>query len=227
MIRAVSLERGILHNISIAVDEWGLKRLHAGNSDIPHRPGKWIVNLENALVTALDLNAFIRHAYSVRIANFVPMPTSVRMNLTRPDSPVMLHTIFYPFELYSRTCGQLALDVFWDGDTFSGTYKNRSYTGIRTLDVAATLDKSRKQLVIYVVNQSQKEALETTISLTSGQFTGSVQVSVVNGPDINAENTEEKPNQVGVIESIVKASGKSFVYTFEPHSITALVCAVS
>ena len=38
--------------------------------------------------------------------------------------------------------------------------------------------------------------METTISLTTGEFTGSVQVSVVNGPDIKAENTDEKPNQV-------------------------------
>ena len=83
---------------------------------------------------------------------------------------MLLKTIFYPFELYSRTCGQLALDVFWYGETFSGTYKNRAYTGIRTLDVAATLDESRKQLVVYVVNQSEEEAMETTISLASGQF---------------------------------------------------------
>ena len=248
LIHAVSLERGIKHAIGIAVDECDVARtsadlhrdtpinvvvddrgamhLNADLSSVRRRGYRMVCNLVDALVTGLYFNAFIRHACSVRIANYTPMPRTIGGNLDRHD-PLELETFFYPFELYSRTCGQLALDVFWYGDTFSGTYKNRSYTGIRTLDVAATLDKSRKQLVIYVVNQSQKEALETTISLTSGQFTGSVQVSVVNGPDINAENTEEKPNQVGVIESIVKASGKSFVYTFEPHSITALVCAVS
>jgi len=175
----------------------------------------------------LYLNAFIRHANSVRFASSFPIPTTGVSLLEHPDSPLVLQTLFYPFELYSRTCGKLALDVFWRGDTFSGTYKNHAYTGIRTLDVAATLDESRKQLVVYVVNRSQKAEMETTVSLTSGQFKGSVQVSTVNGTDIKAVNTAENPNQVGIRETAVKASGKSFNFTFEPHSVTALVCSVS
>ena len=100
------------------------------------------------------------------------------------------------------------------------------YTGIRTLDVAATLDQPSKQLVTYVVNQSQKEAMETTITLSTGQFTGNVRAFVINGPDIKAQNTTEKPNQVGVQEITIKAAGKSFFFTFEPHSVTALICTV-
>jgi alpha-L-arabinofuranosidase len=49
---------------------------------------------------------------------------------------------------------------------------------------------------------------------------------VINGPDIKSENTDEKPNQVIIRDTTMKASGKSLTYTFEPHSITALVCAV-
>jgi len=183
--------------------------------------------LEDALVTAMNLNAFIRHTYSVRMANLTMIVSPMRI---RPDG-LVLQTTFYPFELYRRTCGQQALDVFWSGETFAGTYQERhftrEYTGVRILDVTATLDESRKQLVVYVVNRSQKEAMETTISLADGQFAGSVQASVVNGPDIKAENTFEKPNQVGIRETTLEASGKSLTYSFEPHSVTALVCAVS
>jgi len=250
VIRAVSLERGIKHNISIAVDEWGnspvsseieqelptviardewgVTRPTVGGRKVFRRKDKWNINLEDALVQSLHLNTFIRHAYSVRLANLPAMPfPAMGINFTRLDKPVLLQPTFYPFELYSRTCGQLALDVFWYGDTFSGTYKNRSYTGIRTLDVAATLDQARKQLVIYVINQSRDKDMETTISLDSGEFTGKVQVSVFNGPDIKSENTEENPDLIGVKESTLKAAGKSFTCVFEPHSVTALVCAVS
>ena len=224
LIRSVSLENGIRHNISIAVDEWAVMRL-------PHRQDRVIINLlEDALVTGLYLNAFIRHAHSVRMANFTSMMTAVGINfpnLVYLDKPVLLNTIFYPFELYSRTCGQLALDVFWYGETFSGTYLGRTYTGIRTLDVTATLNELRKQLVVYVVNQSRKEAMETTISLASGQFAGDMRVSVINGPDIKAGNTIEKPDQVGLKETAIKVSGKSFNCAFEPHSVTALICAVT
>jgi alpha-N-arabinofuranosidase len=250
LIRAVSLERGIKHNIGIAVDEYGVMRSPADiNRNVPinvvrdelgvmrqtvntrddrYREGGGIINLlEDALVSALYLNAFIRHAYSVRLANYGPMVVSLGKNLARIDSHVLLETVYYPFALYSRTCGQLALDVLWYGDTFSGTYRNRTYTGIRILDVTATLDKARKQLVVYVVNQSKKEAMETTISLTSGEFAGDIKASIINGPDIKAENTEEKPNQVGVRENTLKVTGKSFTFTFEPHSITALMCGIN
>ena len=250
LIRAVSLERGINHAISIAVDEWGnspvpadldsevpisvardewgVMRLAANGGNGFRRRDRWNVNLEDALVEALHLNTFIRHAYSVRMANLPSMPfPAIGINLIRLDGPVLLQPTFYPFELYSRTCGQLALDVFWYGDTFSGTYKNRAYSGIRTLDVAATLDKARQQLVVYVVNQSKEKAMETSIVLTSGQFTGNVKVSVINGPDIKAENTDDKPDQVGVRENTLQGSGKSFTYIFEPHSVTTLVCTVN
>jgi alpha-N-arabinofuranosidase len=255
LIRAVSLERGIKHNISIAVDEWALNRIPAGSrrnapvslsagewssmkltadqGDIRHLPDRIIINLEDALVTALHFNAFIRHASSVRLANFSPMMRSMEWSSSVPHpmkvlkTPLVLQPVFYPFELYGRSCGQLALDVFWTGDTFSGTYKNRSYSGIRTLDVAATLDKSCKQLVVYVVNRSKDKTMETTITLTSGQFTGSVKAFVINGPDIKSENTEEKPNQVIIRDTTLKASGKSLTFTFEPHSVTALICGVS
>jgi len=62
--------------------------------------------------------------------------------------------------------------------------------------------------------------------LTTGEFAGDVKVSVINGPDIKSQNTEENPHQVITRESAAKASGKTFNFTFEPHSVTALVCAV-
>jgi alpha-N-arabinofuranosidase len=224
LIQAVSLERGIRHPINIAIDEWAVMRM-------PNREDRVIINyLEDALVVALHLNAFIRHARSVRLANFTSMMTAIGINyprLARLDKPVMLNTIFYPFELYSRTCGQLSLDVFCSGDTFSGTYLGRTYNGICTLDVTATLDESRKQLVVFVVNQSKDNAMETGISLTVGEFTGEIKASVINGPDIKAENTEAAPNRVSLKDTKVKAAGKSFNYTFEPHSVTALICDIS
>ena len=188
LIRSVCLERGIKHHIAIAIDEWGVSR-----HPRVQRTEKMIVNTVDAMMTAQHFNSFIRHAHSVRLANFTGTLTSMGVRLIRIDKHVLLEPNFYPVELYSRTCGQQALDVFWDGETFSGTYKNRTYSGIRTLDIAATLDESRKQLVVYVVNQTASKATEAAISLASGEFAGDVRVSVINGPDIKSQNTEENP----------------------------------
>ena len=247
IIKAVCLERGINHAVNIAVDEWGIIYIpeelrreapitvtldesgyaQAQAEKAPPRPRrKNIVGLEQALLTALHLNTFIRHARTVRLANCTSMPTPACLSFPEPESIVLRQAIYFPFELYSRTCGQLALDVFRDGDTFSGAYKGRAYAGIRTLDVAATLDTARKQLVIYAVNRSPDKAMETTISLDAGVFTGKVKASIVNGPDNKAANTPEKPDNVGVHETILKTAGKTLTTTFEPHSVTVLVCPV-
>ena len=204
IIKAVCLERGINHAVNIAVDEWGIIYIpeelrrespitvtvdESGYAQpqaekAPARPrGKNIVGLEQALLTALHLNTFIRHARTVRMANCTSMPTPACLSFPEPESIVLRQAIYFPFELYSRTCGQLALDVFRDGDTFSCAYKGRAYAGIHTLDVAATLDTARKQLVIYAVNQSPDKAMETTISLDAGVFTGNVKALIVNGPE--------------------------------------------
>jgi len=224
LIRAVRLDKGIKHPIYITVDEWNVwYRMRSRPRGIAEQNKlAEIYNLEDALVVAMHFNAFIRHAYSVRMANIAQIVNVIAPIFTRRDG-LVLQTIFYPFELYSRTCGQIALDVWWQGETFSGG----EYTGIRTLDVSATLDEAQKQLVLYVVNRSRTEAMETTISLTTGRFTGSVRAFVVNGPDIKAENTFATPNAVGTSENTLTAKGQSLAYTFEPHSVTVLVCAIS
>jgi len=220
-------EWGASHLPDDVIDEWRVMRHLESNGESLHDKTKRTITLEDALLTALHFNSFIRHARSVRMANSCLPMLGLGIDLAHPKQPLIPATIYYPIELYSRTCGQLALDIYWSGDTFSGTFGNRAYTGIRALDVVATLSTAQKQLVIYVVNQNKDEAMETTISLTSGEFVSNVNVSVINGPDIKSENTLEKPNQVGIRETIVKASGKFLTYTFEPHSVTALLCSVN
>jgi alpha-N-arabinofuranosidase len=224
LLRALCLERKIKRLIPIAVDEWNVwYRTHPQYGGIPSQNKlEEIYNLEDALVVAMNLNAFIRHAYSVKMANIAQIVNVIAPIFTRREG-LVFQTIFYPFELYSSTCGQVSLDVWWQGDTFTGG----EYTGVRTLDVSATLDESQKQLVVYVVNRSLTEDMETTIQLTTGSFTGQVKAFTVNGPDIKAENTFDTPNEVGTRENTLAAEGQSLNYTFEPHSVTALVCAIS
>ena len=203
------LERNIRRQIPITVDEWGIR---------PHR----FYSIEDALVTAMNLNAFIRHSHTVKMANLTMLITP--MHIT-PDG-VVLQTIFYPFELYRKTCGSRALDIHWESDTFSATCEEHEFSGIRYLDVTATLDESGKKLVIYVVNRNNMNSIETTISLADGQFSREITASIINGTDIKTENSIENPDRVGVTETKLEVSGKSFTYSFEPHSITVLECDV-
>jgi alpha-N-arabinofuranosidase len=214
VIRAVQLERGSKRPIHIAVDEWN--SWHRSGGQVINES---IYNLADALVTAMHFNAFIRHAKSVRMANIAQIVNILAPIFTKPDG-LFLQTIFYPFELYSQFAGTTALDVHWDGDTFSAG----EYTGVRTLDVTATLDAERKQLAIFVVNRSATDGAETTVSLAEGRFNGAVQVYTVNGADVTTENSFAQPGAVHTWETQTAPEGSTLRVTFEPHSVTALVC---
>lgn len=221
LIRAMKLQRGIQQPIAIAVDEWNVWYRARGATLEERNNLEEIYNLEDALVVAMHFNAFIRHARTVKMANIAQIVNVIAPIFTSPDG-LFLQTIFHPFEVYSRTCGQIALDPFWEGATFSGG----DFSGLRALDVAATLDEEKKSLSVFVVNRSETDALETTITLDSGQFAGPVQAHVINGPDIKAVNSFAHPDTVSVHKADVRVERKDFVYTFEPHSVTVLVSAI-
>jgi alpha-N-arabinofuranosidase len=222
LVQAVSFERQIKHPIYIAVDEWNVWYRTFPPEVRETMKLEEIYNLEDALVTAVQLNAFIRHARTIKMANIAQIVNVIAPIFTRPDG-LVLQTIFYTFELYSRTCGNLALDPWWEGDTFSGG----AYKGVRVLDVSATLDGNKKQLAIYVVNRSRAKEMETSVQLSNGEFKGDIKIYTVNGPDIKAENTFETPANVQIKEKRITARNHTLNFTYEPHSVTALVCDIA
>jgi alpha-N-arabinofuranosidase len=217
LVRAVSLAQHLKRKIAIAVDEWNVwyrSKPEAGNEEI--------YNLEDALMTAIQLNAFIRHSATVRMANLAQIVNVIAPILTRPDG-LVLQTIFYPFELFSNNCGDSSLDVYWEGETFSGG----GYNGVRTLDVSATVFSKKKGLSLFVVNRSADHPVETEIKLIAGSFSGLAKISVINGRDIKSENTFESPDEVITQESRLPVEGQSIQMAFEPHSVTCIVFGIT
>jgi alpha-N-arabinofuranosidase len=221
LIRALQLNNRISRPIWIAVDEWNVwyRTFHETRRD--NRRLEEIYSLEDALVVAMQLNAFIRHARSVKMANLAQIVNVIAPIFTSADD-LFLQTIFHPFELYRQACGDLALDVFWECDTFSGA----DYSGVRYLDVTASLNTQTNETALFVVNRHPTDAIETTISLSSGNFKDVAQIAVVNGADIKTSNSFEQPDAVTAQHHQTSADGASFVYAFEPHSVTVMTAPV-
>lgn len=217
LIRAVTLDRGIRRPVRIAVGEWNV----VYRTDLD-RGIEEVYNLEDALMVALHLNAFIRHADMVTMANIAQIVNMIAPIRTRRDD-LVLQTIFYPFEVYSQHCGSSALDVYWEGDTFEGG----DYAGVRVLDVAATLDARGKRAALFIVNRTQETPSEVEITLDAGQFNGSAQMVVINGADIKSENTFDAPGRVAVTSKSLSPTGSTLPLTLEPHSVTCLLLEIT
>ena len=92
------------------------------------------------------------------------------------------------------------------------------------LDASAALDGNT--LVLNVVNRHRDQPLETEFELQDKQFSGPVEVSEVNGPDIKSENDFGKTTVQSESKSAT-ADRKKFRYSFPAHSYTMLKARVS
>ncbi len=187
--------------IYISFDEYGAR----GNS------------LAGPLLLAQHLNAFIRHADIVKMANLTFLSSLVGIT---PEGDYKT-SLYYPFYLYSNHCRGTALDVY----TRCEKYSNAVFKDIPYLDVTAVLNESAGMLVVNVVNRSETEAIPANLELQSGAYTGKGKVHLINADSIEATNTatEEK---VRIETSDLEFTGNRISNTFPAHSLTQLEIAL-
>ncbi|RYG19997.1 alpha-N-arabinofuranosidase [bacterium] len=181
--------------IFISADEWNVwyRARHGEHLDgkgkfAPHLLEEKY-NLEDALVAAGFLNSFIRHADSVKIANLAQIVNVIAPIFTQGDE-MLLQTIFYPFEMYSKRRNGTALQVRVDG---SG-YVSKQYGPTAFLDSSAILDGDK--LNVFLVNRNLEEPMEVNVCLADTRVTSLIKAEILSGSDPKAENTFERPNAV-------------------------------
>ncbi|HQV32397.1 MAG TPA: alpha-L-arabinofuranosidase C-terminal domain-containing protein [Calditrichia bacterium] len=172
-------------------------------------------NLEDALVIAGFLNAFIRNAHIVKMANMAQLVNVIAPIFTN-ENDMFRQTIYFPLALYANNSFGQSLDVLVDGPTFD----TKQYQQVPYLDVSVAYQG--EEVVINVVNRHKDQPITAEIISQEGQFSGPFTVFEVNGPDVKTENTFGKEVIKSVKKDDVAASGAGFSYTFPAHSYTML-----
>ena len=200
--------------IYIAWDEWNVWYRARGSKERGRRILEERYNLEDALVVATFLNAFVNNAHIVKIANMAQLVNVIAPMFTN-DEGMFLQTIYYPLQMFANYSKGKALDLFVD----SPTYSSKRFGDVRYIDTSAAYDNGA--LVLNVVNRHQTEPITIEIEAEDKQFSGPVSISEVNGPDIKAEN-DFNATKVKATPRSAQASGKKMNVTFAPHSYTML-----
>jgi alpha-L-arabinofuranosidase len=213
--------------IYIAWDEYNVwYRARSGAHMVGETALEERYNLEDALVIGGMLNAFIRNAHVVKMANMAQLVNVIGPIFTNKED-LFKQTIYYPMEMFAKNMHGTSLDVFVDCETYN---TERFYLGLGEtttqlsnvpyLDVAAT--HKNGEVMITVINRHKDKAIKTDIIAQSGEFSGVFEVYEVNGPDIKSENDFGKTIVKTDKKSNLKASGTSVTYDFPPHSLTLL-----
>ncbi len=168
-------------------------------------------NLEDALVIAGFLNAFIRNAHIVKMANMAQLVNVIAPVFTS-KTDMYRQTIYYPLALFANNSFGTSLDVFVD----SPTYDTEQRKNVPYLDVSVAYNDD--EVVINVVNRHLTDGIKTQIISQKGEFSGKFTVHEVNGPDVKTENTFGSESIKTVEKPSIKVNGNSFSYEFPPHS---------
>jgi alpha-N-arabinofuranosidase len=172
--------------------------------------------LSDALAVAVFLNAFIRQAKDVGMAN-IAQSVNVISPLMTTKKGLFKQTIWWPLWLFSKYMRGHTVAVNVRAEEYMGrTNPNWIRGTIETpfLDVSATVGDDGF-LNLAVVNVNETKDFEVDLA---GVKAEKVEVFNVSGDSVDVANTEEK-QKVGIKESTWDGKGK---FRFGKHSLTLL-----
>lgn len=218
--------------IYIAWDEYNVwYRARRGASATGKRALEERYNLEDALVISGFLNAFIRNADVVKMANMAQLVNVIAPIFTN-ETGMFKQTIFFPLQMFANNVYGTSLNVFVDCKTYNTdtfflglSETTTQQKNVPYLDVSATYKNG--EVIICVLNRHKDEAITTDILSQNGSFIGDFTVSEVNGPDIKSMNDFDKEIVKTSVKQDIHGSGNKIVYTFPAHSFTMIKGKIS
>ncbi len=205
--------------VYLSFDEWNVwYKNHEAD-------GKWqkaphlleeIYNLEDALVCAQYLNAFIRRADVVKVACIAQIVNVIAPLLTT-STGLLVQANYYPFQLMAEHCSGRSLVPALDCPTYDAGERGEA----PTLDVSATVN-DENTLAVFVVNRSQTETIQLAVSFPDASITRILGVDTLNGTDPKAANSWENPHAVIPRHGNAHLDGGVVTVEIPPLSFTAL-----
>jgi len=185
--RFVQAQRRSKKRAYLCFDEWNVwyKDLEGdGQGKVAPHLLEEVYNLEDALVVAGFLHSFVRHADAVKIANLAQIVNVIAPILTHEDN-MLIQSIFYPFEMFSKRRKGVALQLSVDGPSYEGATNGR----VHYIDASAILDE--RMLHVFLTNRSLDETAEVCIALADASIASCESAEILTGSDAKATNSLE------------------------------------
>jgi len=159
-VRAIKRSR---HKVHVSFDEWNVwyreMGVDGGWDEAPHLLEE-VYNLEDALVCAQYINAFVRHADVVRVACLAQLVNVIAPVLTRPDG-LLIQSIYWPFKMLREAVGGEALRVAVRAPELVTRRGD-----VSVLDVAATFDVATGTGSVSIVNRDHRQPVDVQVRIS-------------------------------------------------------------
>jgi alpha-N-arabinofuranosidase len=199
--------------VALVVDEWG-----AWYAPLPGSNPGFLVqqnSQRDAILTALNLNIFARHAERVRMANIAQMINVLQAMILTEKEKMVLTPTYYVFKMYTPFQDATFVPIAFD----SGRYTHGDIS-LPRVDAIAAKDKAGK-LWLALTNVDPNQPAEIEVSLT-GLKVKSAAGETLTGPKVDSVNSFEAPNTVVPKTVVARVAAGKVSVKLEPKSVTVI-----
>jgi alpha-N-arabinofuranosidase len=179
------------HKVKLVIDEWGA--WHPEGTGInPRHLFEQMSCLRDALVAALTLDTFNRHADKVGMANVAQLVNNLHSLFLADGDRFVATPNFHVFEMYRPHQGgrSVPIDVRAPGVRFRASGHSQEI-----FRVAGSASLSGRRLTLTLVHTHVGEPAEVAVELRGGSA-AAVRQTVLTHRELNAHNTFERPHEV-------------------------------
>jgi alpha-N-arabinofuranosidase len=199
--------------IALAVDEWG-----AWYAKLPGSKDGFLQqqnSQRDAVLAALNLNIFARHADRVRMANIAQMVNVLQAMILTDKEKMVLTPTYHVFKLYVPFQDATLVPVSFD----AGTYTHGEVT-LPRVDAIAAKDKAGT-LWLAVTNVDPSRSV-TIAARVTGLAPRTVAGETLTAPRVDSVNTFDAPRTVAPKPLRAKAEGGTVTLVLEPRSVSVV-----
>jgi alpha-N-arabinofuranosidase len=199
--------------VALVVDEWG-----AWYVQLPGTAPGFLAqqnSLRDAILAALNLNIFARHADRVRMANIAQMVNVLQAMILTDTAKMVLTPTYHVFKMYVPFQDAAVVPVTFD----AGQYTHGAVT-LPRVDAIAAKDASGT-LWLALTNLDPATTVDIATTLT-GITPRSAAGETLTAAAVDSVNTFDAPATVAPKPAQVKVEGRRLMLTLAPKSVTVI-----
>jgi alpha-N-arabinofuranosidase len=217
---------GFENKIHIAFDEWNLRSWHHPGHGTNDRPIDEMVaardknsldetyTMADAVFSACFLNACLRHAKTVKMANMSPV-VNTRGPIHVHSDGIVKRTTFHVLKMYSDLLNHYVINAYIASDSIA--HNDISFP---VIDAVVTCDEDRQNISMMLVNKHPSQSVSCTVVIDGRTIEGVYDVTSLCGDSTDAYNDIDHPERVVPLkQKIACRQGK---VELSPHSILNL-----
>jgi alpha-N-arabinofuranosidase len=199
--------------VALVVDEWG-----GWYAPLPGSNPGFLVqqnSLRDAILAALNLNIFARHADRVRMANIAQMINVLQAMIMTDKEKMVLTPTYYAYKMYVPFQDSTLVPLTFEAGTYS-----RGNTTLPRVDAIAAKDAAGK-LWLEITNVDPGEPVEVAVNLL-GFTAKAVSGQTLTAPKVDSVNTFDAPNMVVPKPISATVQDGKLTLRLQPKSITVV-----